>query len=112
MSQLRVDFALTLLLDDDSVIRIEAPFDLKSPDDSFRLPLGKPHEVSPALPLLHQAIALARIERVGSLRLEFEDGWTIDVPPDSEYESWQVTVATAGMWVGLPGGGVAVFPPT
>jgi hypothetical protein len=112
VSQLRVDHALTLLLDDDSIIRIESPFELISAGGATRLPLGECYEVAPALPLLHQTVRRARIGPSGTLRLEFANDWRIDVPVNPNYENWQLNAGSLGTWVGLPGGDVSAIPPT
>ena len=44
------------------------------------------------------------------LHVGFSSGTSIRVPPIPMFESWQVQGPTGELWVGLPGGGVGVWP--
>ena len=48
--------------------------------------------------------------KTGALRLVFEAGAMLTVPPGEQYEAWQLTGPTGRTWVSLPGGGLASFP--
>jgi hypothetical protein len=49
--------------------------------------------------------------KTGALRLVFESGRMLTIPFGDQYEAWQLTGPSGRMWVSLPGGGLASFPP-
>lgn len=49
--------------------------------------------------------------KTGALRLVFDSGAKLHIPFDAHYEAWQLTGPSGRMWVSLPGGGLAPFPP-
>jgi hypothetical protein len=49
--------------------------------------------------------------KTGDLRLVFEPGDFLTVPAGDAYEAWQLTGPSGRLWVSLPGGGLACFPP-
>lgn len=48
----------------------------------------------------------------GALRLVFASGAKLTMPPGEHYEAWQLTGPSGRLWVSLPGGGLATFPPS
>lgn len=47
----------------------------------------------------------------GALRLVFDSGELLTIPPGERFEAWQLTGPSGRMWVSLPGGGLATIPP-
>jgi len=44
-----------------------------------------------------------------TIEIEASNGSKLRCSADPDYEMWQLVIAGEGVWVGLPGGGVAVF---
>lgn len=49
--------------------------------------------------------------KTGTLRLVFDSGVLLIVPFVEKHEAWQLTGPSGRLWVSLPGGGLATFPP-
>lgn len=47
--------------------------------------------------------------KVGMLRIDFEDGDTLEVYPDADYESWELSGTGDLRVIGLPGGKLAIW---
>jgi hypothetical protein len=63
------------------------------------------------LGLLNQAVE-ATIADNGQLTLRFAEGTTLTVPPDDQYEAWQLRDDTGLLIICTPGGGLAIWLPT
>lgn len=111
VTQLQLDFRFGLLLDDGSLIILNGPFILHS-EDSRTLVDGEPGEAfSPALSLLHRDLVEAIAHTDGRLSLTFSDGVRLEAMPDDHYENWEAHLSDGAQLIGVPGGGVTVFPP-
>ena len=111
VTQLRIDYAFSLVLADGAVIRIDEPFDLGTLEETSLVPPGDvTHEVAAALPLFNQSVHSVRISRSGELTIRFDEGPVIEVPVNQGYENWLISLVDGDTWVGLPGGGVSVLP--
>lgn len=112
VTQLRVDYAFTLVLADGVAARLEEPFLLTiGGADQVRVPPGEVvGEVAAALPLFNMTVERITVERGGVLRFQFVEGVQIVVPVNEQYENWNLFVPEVGSWFGLPGGDVAFFP--
>jgi hypothetical protein len=49
--------------------------------------------------------------KTGTLRIVFDSGTFLTVPHDEAFEAWQMTGPSGRLWVSLPGGGLATYPP-
>jgi hypothetical protein len=111
VTQLKVDYRFTLLLENGVEIVIEEPFVLRDARGRATVPPGeKAYEVQAALPLFNQRVMQMRAFLDGTLRVAFDGGSEIEVPSSAAYENWQVVFPDGRTWVGIPGGGVTVFP--
>lgn len=68
-----------------------------------------PPSVCPALAILHKQIESITIYKNGHLEVVFSEDYRIDVPPDDQYEAWDLN-ATGGLHiVCMPGGELAIW---
>jgi hypothetical protein len=111
ITQLRFDFAVTLISLADFDVRIEA---------SFRYWDGHAeHNIDPAVPAanarlldLHQAeLQRVDVQRTGELRIFFSSDRAITVLPHPDYESFSLHIAPGHMFIGDVGGGVGKYEP-
>ncbi|WP_410809086.1 DUF6188 family protein [Micromonospora sp. 067-2] len=111
VTQLRIDYALTLMIEAWLEIRIEAEFSYG--------PAGAERWLDPSAtaglgPLLdrHQAkVSAVEIRKDGRLTLTFADDAILAVEPDDQYEAFTVagtppTVSVGFHFVAVPGGGL------
>jgi hypothetical protein len=111
VTQLRFDFAFTLVIDQGLDIRIESPFIFREPNASQTLLAPEHNGTLGSLLRLHQAkVVRADALRVGQLEIDFEDGSAIVVEPDGNFENFNVRTPDGEMLIGLPSGGIARFP--
>jgi hypothetical protein len=68
------------------------------------------HEVQAALPLFNQRVEQVRASSDGVLRVTFDGGSEIVVPTNHSFENWQIVFPDGRMWIGSPGGGIALHP--
>jgi hypothetical protein len=114
VTQLRLDAQLTLVLDEFTEIVVGCPATLRrgptleSGAISVRI---APHrqEVSGALDLFGARVLAAMAFKDGRLRLLFDGGDQLHVPPDSFYEAWSVSGPGTLRAVCLPRGGLAIW---
>ena len=111
VTQIQVDFALGLTVDQGLHFRIECPFVVEhaSGHDNY-----DPERVGSVGPLvdLHQAVMTeAAVLFDGGLRLTFADGRVLVVAASPNYEAFSVSGPGPGVetfkFVSLPGGGLA-----
>ena len=88
-----------------ATFRIEGQFFLVLDGNERVLSPRRPVELCPAFALLYKDLQGALVEDDGTLRLSFEGGAVIRVPPDPDYESWGITTSTGFGALGLPGRG-------
>lgn len=114
VTQLRIDYAFTVVLESWIEIRIETPFSYGPAGDVRQFEPSDGRCLSPLLGL-HQAIVTsAEIRKDGRLTLAFADGRELVVPPDERYEAFTVTgslppVRRGFSFTAVPGGGLARF---
>jgi len=114
VTQLRLDSQLTLVLDESTEIVVGCPATLvrgptsESGAVSVRL---APHrqEVGAALDLFGARVLAAMAFKDGRLRLLFDGGDQLHVPPDSFYEAWSLSGPGTLRAVCLPRGGLAIW---
>ncbi|WP_086821842.1 DUF6188 family protein [Allokutzneria sp. NRRL B-24872] len=103
VTQVRVDNALTLLLDGGAVIAIEADAELSTPDGPVRLRPGR-QRVAEALALFGAKLTWEIIFKNGELHLGFSNGYHLTVEPDAKHEAWSATGPGELRVVCAPGG--------
>jgi hypothetical protein len=114
VTQLRIDFAFTLVLESWIEIRIETPFSYGAAGDARQFEPSDPQGLAPLLGLHQATVTSAEIGKDGTLTMAFTDGGQLVVPPDERYEAFTVTgslppVRRGFGFTALPGGGLARF---
>ncbi|MFI6078612.1 DUF6188 family protein [Actinoplanes sp. NPDC051343] len=109
--QVRVDFALTLVLkrgEDAFEVRIEQPFEFVAADGGVHAldPEGDPVRLGPVLACARTVVAGATVFEDGRLEVGFADGSVIRVPVSEEYEGWNLVGPDGLRVVAGPGGKV------
>jgi hypothetical protein len=114
VTQVRVDHALTLLLEGGASVTIEAAAALTTgpvdagPADVHELVPDR-QQVEPALALFGLHVSSAVAFRSGALLLEFDGGARLEVPSGGAYEAWNASGPGPILVVAQPGGGLAVW---
>lgn len=107
VTQLRVDYCFSMLLDGGALLMVEGPFVLDFGYGPHCVPPGEVvHDVAYALPLFNQRVGLVRADATDTPLIEFEGGAVVTVAVTPYYENWQIVMPDGQQWIGLPGGGV------
>mgnify|MGYP001106437337 CR=1 FL=1 len=114
VTQCQIDYGFTLVfLEPDApmfTIRIEGKFVLGTDrGKSWLCAREDPTALGPALGLLNQKVESVVAYKNGDLEVTFAYRTNLCVPPDSNYEAWQVTGPGGLLLVSLPGGGLSVW---
>lgn len=114
VTQLRIDFAFTLVLESWIEIRIETAFSYGAAGKARQFEPSDSGSLAPLLGLHQATVTSAEIGKEGRLTMAFADGSRLVVPPDQHYEAFTVTgslppVRRGFSFTALPGGGLAVF---
>lgn len=113
VTEIRVDYAFTLILDDSWMLRIECPLVVTSGSSEPTVvdPSPDPDVMGPLLSLLGSRVSDARATADGALSLSFSTGVSIDVPVDPDFEAWILVADNGEQLIALPGGDTAYFGP-
>ncbi len=111
MTQLQIDFAFGLTIEQWLNVRIEEPFTVQTEGRLIECDPENPASVAPLLDL-HQAVVVqGAVYRDGSMTLTFADGRVLQVRAGQQHEAFSVTGSRAGgepfRLISLPGGGLA-----
>ena len=114
VTQIRVDYAFTLVLESWISIRIETPFSYGPAGDARQFEPSDAAGLAPLLGLHQATVTSAEIRKDGRLTMAFADGGELVVPPDERYEAFTVTgsmppVRRGFSFTALPGGGLSRF---
>jgi hypothetical protein len=106
VTQIRFDFAVSLLTLQGGVIRVQNDFSVSRP--GAEPVVVSIDDIAPTAgcvaELFGQALDCAQAHGDGSLSLSFESGTRLDVAADGADESWSLNSPATGLLVGLPGG--------
>ncbi|WP_203694382.1 DUF6188 family protein [Catellatospora coxensis] len=114
VTQIQIDFAFGLNLDDQGAVRISNTATLgwvniaAHPDKVVLEP--ERQDVAAGLQLFNTQVTSAVAFKSGALRIVFANGRKLTVDPDSDYEAWTATGPNRMLIVSLPGGDLAVWP--
>ncbi|WP_203756882.1 DUF6188 family protein [Actinoplanes cyaneus] len=111
--QLRVSYQLELVLDGDAEVTIEAKAVLRRGDPASSKAQAvnldpEQQVVAPALAVFGATVTSSAVLRTGVLDLAFDNGLSLAVNPDAQFEAWQVR-KSAGLLVCTPGGDIAIW---
>ncbi len=112
VTQVRFDFAVSLLFEDGAVLRIENRFVLDGDHGRSFIDPEAPGSLAANLAGLHKSlVTTTTIFQDGRLVLQFSTGETIEVPSHERYESWAFLGSASGVQlVCVPGGAIAAWP--
>jgi hypothetical protein len=110
VSRVTLDNRLTLHVGSDTLV-IETPgFLVAAEGERFALEPGSADGVASAGSLLHAVCRVVALEASGRLLVDFADGRRLEVPPDPQFEAWQIVSTGKATMVCRPGGELAFFP--
>jgi hypothetical protein len=114
VTQIRVSYQLTLVLDGGGQVDLEAEVvlsegPLRAPDVVISCLTPERQEVAPALALFGTKLRSSVAFKSGALRLVFDSGMHLNVKPDAGYEAWRVHGPEGLCLVCKPGGDVSVW---
>lgn len=113
VTQVQVDFAFGLNLEDKGAVRISNTATLGWVNAGVRpekVTLDpERQDVAAGLALFNTEVKSAVAFKSGGLRIVFGSGRLLHVDPDPDYEAWSATGPDGGLIVSLPGGDLAVW---
>lgn len=108
VEQLRFDYAVTLVFDDDADIRISAPFAVISPATVAVDPEALTTEaLALTMSALHKTVVSASIIESSVLRLELDGALVLHAHPSEGYEAWSLNLPGGTQVMSYPGGEIA-----
>ncbi|MFF1401251.1 DUF6188 family protein [Streptomyces sp. NPDC058287] len=114
VTQISVDFQLTLLLGSEASVILECPFRLgpgSASNENLQVMLDPGRQdVAAALALFGAKVLSAVAFKTGSLRLVFDSGLHLNCRADPSFEAWQVVGPGGWRFVSMPGRELAVWP--
>jgi hypothetical protein len=102
LSWIRVDHQTRLQVEDVEIV-IAGRFELHRDGTHFELDAAERDGLGPVLALYPTTLTAASIDPDGTLRLAFDNGGVIAVPPDADYEPWQIAGPATALVVCTPG---------
>lgn len=101
---IRIDWQVHLQFGSAEVV-IGCPFVVSTASQQHQLDPEVRAHLGPLLDLFPDALSTAAVAIDGTLGLSFVSGTSITVPPDADYEAWQVSGPAGYLVVCLPGSG-------
>jgi len=110
--QIRIDYAMTFLFEEQSDLRIETDCTLWGDGDSGTTvdPNTEPTRWGPLLGVVNSDLVTAGVDGNAVLSLHFANGMRLEAQPSPRYESWTFCASTGQMLVCLARGEWAYFP--
>ena len=112
VTQIRVDYAFTLIIDQLITLRIESDFDYFDGESVIHIDPEIAIEQEPLLSLHKVVVQRLNLSRQGTLTIEFIDRRSITISPNPSFESFSLGISGAGLFIGMVGAEVAHFPAT
>ncbi|MFL0177363.1 DUF6188 family protein [Mycobacterium sp. SMC-13] len=111
LTDLRFDYSVVLSFTGGYVVLVASPFMLNTPGAAhdFTPDLDPPEGLAPMNNLLGQRIFATEIGANGSLSMTFDDGSRLCVPPDANYEAWNLSGPGGLFVVCMPGGALETW---
>ena len=105
------DYTVRLQFSDAHFVVISSPFRLDSRAESALLSPEDDTEEAflPIRQLAGQTVDEATADESGTLRVRFNGGTVLLVPPDDAYEAWNVSGPGGALVVSTPGGALAIW---
>jgi len=99
---IRINHQARLQLEDIEVV-IEGRFVVETSGTAHQLDAAERAGLGPLLALYPCRLASAAVNNNATLRLGFDNGAVLVVPPDSDYEAWQIIGPGTTMVICVPG---------
>lgn len=110
VTQVRFDYAMSLVFDDDAVLRIETKFRLSGQRGQLLIDPSNTGDSGPSLVALFMAtVEAVEIDHAGLLRLHLSERRELVIEADAQFEAWSVVERTGAQTVCLPGGTLSRF---
>lgn len=110
VSRVSFDYAVTLLTDGGSELRIETAFSIATGEQATVIePSSVADNAERLVALLGSHVETADTRADGSLRLSLSGGQTIEVLPHPEFEAWTFAGPGGVKAVATPGGGLTTW---
>jgi hypothetical protein len=112
ITRLQMDYRLGLDLTDaegTASLYIETPCLFYEGSSSYDLIPADTGSLGPALLLFNEGVVAVEVKPQGLLTVFLTNTRRLEVPPDSKFESWQLSLPGRFLLVGSPGGYVSVF---
>jgi hypothetical protein len=111
VTQIAVDYAVTIALDAQFAVRIGMPFKQFGPDSTIQSldPEADPSLLAPALKLLRTKAVSGFAFDDGRLELTFEEDLRVSVPSSDEFEPWELSGPDGLLIVSVPGGKISIW---
>ena len=108
-----IEYTLGLRLSGERFVVVESPFAIHSGGQTWSLsPEMYPDDVVQPVQLLVGLTAQEAVsDESGALRVRFDHGTRLDVPPDEAYEAWNMSGPNGALVVCTPGGQLAIWSP-
>ena len=90
-------------------IRIGGKFSVRSGSEDLHFAPAERVGLGRALVVVGKVVEAGVARKDGSLELRFTDGDALTVPPDPDYEAWELAGPEGMLVVSTPGGGLAVW---
>ena len=90
VTRVEFDWAVGLLLDDGSFLRVEAPLELTGPSGTAVVVPGEVPTLAPALALFGRTVRAAVVHD-RTLEIDFDGDLVLRVVQGTEYEAWNAT---------------------
>lgn len=105
---IRVDHQVRFQFGETEVM-IESPFTLLAQGQEYESDPEHREGLGPVLALYPDSLRTLVVDQDGTLRLDWESGAALTVPPDPRFEAWQVSGPGHRLIVCTPGGSLAVW---
>ncbi|WP_157742452.1 DUF6188 family protein [Micromonospora chokoriensis] len=114
VTQLRIDFAFTLVIEAWLEIRVETEFSYGVPGAECRIDPCVSAGLGPLLDRHQAEVTAVEVGKDGRLRVTFADDAVLLVEPHDQYEAFTVagtppSTSRRFLFVAVPGGGLAVW---
>lgn len=112
VSRISFDFSVFIEFTSGASVRLETKLLVKEKDLDRSVTLHPEALDANAilvLNLLRERVSSSSIEKDGALTIEFSNGTRLTSPPDTDYESWTITLPSGQSAICMPGGEVALW---
>ena len=114
VSRLYIDYALGIQLLENgitTIVRIEGIFSLTENNQKLIFNTHQRDKLCPAFTIFEKTIKSAIAYKNGRLKIIFNNGTSLNVEPDPNYEAWEISGDDGLIIVCQPGGEITIWQP-